>query len=315
MNQQALIDALAASAAPNVPARADVLELQQLTPDDLRARLDAFVALVGRPADDREKEDCKVLDLRENQTTVPLAGGARAVLYHASGALRFTSGMPPLSALFPRVESGETLVKRLNEAAQKLRIGEWCDKKDRIAFERLFQTKAQGMDRAGKMSAVVLSRAVGAFRHHVGAIPVLGAASVAIQLAGNGQLDALRMQVRPRTGTVIENAPVLDPKAAARQIVLQLSALLGGPLDRMRDDMIESKSMRFGYLDLGKRKAQRLLAPAFLAEVVLRHDTNRQAYVLAAPGTEKQYMEIPMFGVDPPVTRTHADKGCCDRPG
>jgi len=53
---------------------------------------------------------------------------------------------------------------------------------------------------------------------------------------------------------------------------------------------------QFGYLDLGKRKTQRVLAPSYVAHVVLRHKTGRQAYVLAVRATERAYLDLPVYG-------------------
>lgn len=83
--------------------------------------------------------------------------------------------------------------------------------------------------------------------------------------------------------------PVLGAASAA-----QLGALLG-----QRDvpgGLVESASLQFGYLDLGKRKAQRVLAPSYVTRVVLRHKTVRQTYVLAVRATERAYLELPVYG-------------------
>jgi hypothetical protein len=53
---------------------------------------------------------------------------------------------------------------------------------------------------------------------------------------------------------------------------------------------------------LGKRKPQRVLAPSYVARIVLRHRGVRQGYVLAVAATEKPYLELPLFGSEAVVT-------------
>jgi hypothetical protein len=69
--------------------------------------------------------------------------------------------------------------------------------------------------------------------------------------------------------------------------------------------------MQFGYLDLGKRKPQRVLAPSYVAKIVLRHKTGRQAYVLAVAATERPYLNLPVFGSEAVVTPERTDVGRC----
>jgi hypothetical protein len=310
MNEQTLIQALAASCDGHVPSQADVVSLQTLSLDDLRQRAQRFLTQINQP--DGCEHDRSVWVARDEHTMIQLPNGARAVVYHASGALQYVSGLAPLQGLFAQPERKDVLTRRLKEMAQKFGIHDWAGQNGRIEFEHLFQMKAQGADRSGKASEVVLSRAVGAFRHYVGDLPVLGAASVALRLAGDGQLDALAVQVRPVAAALIDKADIIPAERAARQIAQQLSVLLGQAKETVAREMVESQVMHFGYLDLGKRKSQRLLAPAFVAQVVLRHKTNRQAYVLAVPGTERPYMQIPLYGSDAVVTRARGIKPECD---
>jgi hypothetical protein len=64
--------------------------------------------------------------------------------------------------------------------------------------------------------------------------------------------------------------------------------------------------MQFGYFDLGKRKSQRVLAPAFLAQVVIRHKEERQAYMFAVSATEKSYLPFCQCGTEALSTPTRA---------
>lgn len=216
------------------------------------------------------------------------------MVYHASGALRYVSGLGPTEAAFEH-DAGRAVLQRLvEERARKLTLSDWAGPNGELRFERLFRTLGQGTDPAGKTSATTLFRALGAWRQVAGGIPVLGAASVALRLAGDGRLDALSVHVRPANGEVLDRAAVIEPQTGARQIVTQLATLLGQK--EVPGDLVESATLQFGYLDPGKRKSQRVLAPAYVAQVVLRHKTGRQAYVLAVRATERAYLDLPVYG-------------------
>jgi hypothetical protein len=303
MDAQLLIQGLAASAV-NLPGTADIIAVQQFSLDEMKSRIQHLLATIASQSEDDCVSDRGDWATSDDQTSITLAQGARAVLYHASGAMQYVSALTPLQSLFKRVDGKEVLIRQVNEAAKKLNITEWAGDQGSIAFERLFQMKAQGADKAGKTSDVVLSRIVGAYRHYVAGIPVLGAASVALRLAGNGAVDSLSVQVRPSASERIDTAKIIEPELAARQLTLQLVSLLGTGRDQLPGDVIESAVLHFGYLDLGKRKAQRLLAPAFVAQVVLRHKLEKQAYVLVVPATEKTYQPICSRGDDGLATGT-----------
>lgn len=303
MDAQLLIQGLMAEAI-DVPATADIIAVQQFSLDELKSRTRHLLAVVASTQEDECASDRADWVSTDEQTSLRLAQGARATLYHASGAMQYVSALTPMQALFKSVCDKETLTRQVNEAARKLNIAEWAGDQGSIAFERLWQQKAQGTDKTGAVSEAVLSRIVGAYRHSVAGIPVYGAASVALRLAGSGAIDALSVQVRPSAGERLDTAKIVEREVAARQLALQLVSLLGTGREQLPGDVIESQSMRFGYLDLGKRKAQRLLAPVFVAQVVLRHKLEKQAYVLAVQATEKTYLPICSRGDDGLATGT-----------
>jgi hypothetical protein len=275
----------------------------------MTSRLRHLLAIVAGEAEDDCVSDRGDWRAGDDITTVTLAQGARAVLYHASGALRYVSGLAPAQAPFARGAGQDTLLRLVQERALKLRLAEWAGANAELRFEHLFRTLGRGTDRAGKQSEATLFRAIGAYRQFIGGIPVLGAASAAVQVAGDGQLDTLAILMRPANGEVLERAAVIEPQAGARRILAQLSALLGQR--EVPTDAVESAGMQFGYLDLGKRKPQRVLAPAYVAKIVLRQRRVRQAHVLAVAATERTYLEIPLFGSEAPVTRGRTDVGRC----
>jgi hypothetical protein len=304
MNEQTLIDSLAGATGPQLPTHADVLVLQQLSLDEVRARARRFISLLQRQDDcAHDGGDWRVGD---DHSIVHLPGGASVIVYHASGALQYASGLAPLASPFKCAPGKEELERLLDVAAHKLGLPDWAGAGNTLAFERLFQSKARGADRKGNASETTLVRALGAYRQFIGGIPVLGAASVALRLAGEGQLDALSVLVRPSAGEVLDQPAIISPELAARQILLQLASLLGKA--ELGRDSVESAVLRFGYLDLGKRKAQRVLAPMFVAQVALRHRHVRQGYVLAVPATEKTWLQPALFGTEavPGASRSQA---------
>lgn len=313
MNRQTLLQSLIVNCIDNgaapPPTQADVILLQPLSREQLQARARRFVGLL------REQDGCpgdngSTWRAGDDQTVIYLAEGARAIVYHASGALRYVSGLAPADAPFARVPERDALVRLAEERARKLNLSDWAGSNGELRFERLFQTLGRGADRSGKQADTTLFRAIGAYRNHIGGIPVLGAASVAVGLAGDGRLDGLSVQVRPGSGEVLELAALTAPEAGARQLVAQLSSLLAR--DEIPVDAVESATMQFGYLDLGKRKPQRVLAPSYVAKIVLRHRRVRQAYVLAVGATERPYLDLPVFGSEAVVTRGRTDIASCE---
>jgi hypothetical protein len=294
MSDHTLLHKLAGACADaRIPEQADILLLQTPTREQLQARARRFVALL------QEHGDCPhdnggAWQQRDDHTVIYLPDGARAMVYHASGALRYVAGLAPADAAFEH-DAGRAVLQRLvEERARKLTLSDWAGPHGELRFERLFRTLGQGADPAGKTSSSTLFRALGAWRQHAGGIPVLGAASVALRLAGDGRLDALSVQVRPANGEVLDRAAIVEPQAGARQVVAQLATLLGQK--EVPGELVESATLQFGYLDLGKRKPQRVLAPGYVAQVVLRHKTVRQAYVLAVRATERAYLDLPVYG-------------------
>jgi hypothetical protein len=305
MNEQTLVQTLATAAA--LPTEADVVLTQPLTPTLLRARARQFVSLLQR------HEECPhdgrgTWQAGDDQTTIHLPDGARATLYHASGALRYASGLNPAEAAFAECHEREYLQRLVEERAHTLGLVEWAGANAELHFERLFQTFGQAADRSGKQSDPTLFRGIGAWRQFIGGLPVLGAASAVVKLAGDGRLDGLEVNIRPATGEVLERAALVEPIVGARQIVSQLASVLG--VREVPGDIVQSAVLYLGYLDLGKRKPQRVLAPAYVAQIVLRHKDVRQAYVLAAAATDKPYLELPVFGTSTSATPGRSEGHC-----
>lgn len=301
-------------AGTDVPDAADVILLQQPRRDQLQARARRLIALLQEHGDCLEGNG-SAWHARDDQTVFHLADGARAIVYHASGALRYVSGLAPMASPFDRATGLDELIQRLETRARKLALHDWAGAHGELRFERLFRRLGAGAHSSGTLSGMTLLRAIGAWRQFVGAIPVLGAASGALALAGSGQLDGLRINIRPSNGEVLDRAAIIDPETAAHHVLLRLASLLGQGIEAVPHHAVESALLQFGYLDLGKRKAQRVLAPAYVARIVLRHRGVRQGYVLAVPATEKPYLELPLFGSEAAVKRERTGIDHCNSTG
>jgi hypothetical protein len=307
------LTSMLAASASEAPASAAVYAVQQFSLDELRARAGGLLTLLTRQSPDgathgacrSDRGDWKSDD---SQTVITLTQGARAVLYHASGALDFRSGLAPFEAAFAQPVERDVLTRQVVERAASLQLQGWTGEQGSLAFERLWQMKAQGADRGGKPSDVLLTRAVGAFRHAVAGIPVLGAASVALRLAGDGAIDGFSLRIRPSAADTIDTAKTIAPELAARQIAQQLASLLGNGREPLPSDAISEARLLFGYLDLGKRKAQQVLAPTYVAQITVQHKLERQAYVLAVPATERSYQQLHTAGSE--GLATGARRGC-----
>ncbi|MDM0042108.1 hypothetical protein QTH89_01530 [Variovorax sp. J22G21] len=309
MDINALMESLASSRL-DVPAELGILELRRASIDELQRRLRKFLKAGGEACD--RNLDRGQWTTHEDRTLVRLPQGAHAVVYHASGAVKLAAGLAPMEWMFKEIESREALTGRAEGFVKLLGLHDNLGRGETLAFERLWQIKASAADRSGKAIAPVLCRAVGAFRQHIDGVPVLGPASVAVQIAAEGVLDSLSLLMRSPSGEVFEKAKVLHPERALRQIGQQLAARFGQAKGEVS---VESRDgLRFGYLSLPKRKSQRLLAPVYMATIEVAHALERQAFVMVVPATEKSYLPLDLPGAESLIGQTGklgARRCCC----
>jgi hypothetical protein len=64
-------------------------------------------------------------------------------------------------------------------------------------------------------------------------------------------------------------------------------------------EIVRPQAMYFGYLSLGKRTAQRVLAPHYIAFLGIEGE-EAQGYQLVVPATEKTYLPLCQAGRQPP---------------
>lgn len=277
-----------ASAAGRVPPEVEILALRQHTLDDMHQRAKRFLA--GTEEAFQIPAGRSNLVRGRDQTVIQLALGARAVIYHASGAMKLVAGLSPMESLFKRAEERDRLMRAVDMAAARLGLNGWVGAGESVRFERLWQIKAAAADRR-KTVDPVLCRIVGAYRHFVRELPVWGAASVALKLAGEGVLDFLSIQLRTPSGETIERAKVTPPEVAARQIAVHLEGLMGKSNLNL-DESAKPQWVRFGYLSLSKRKPQRVLAPVYMAAISIEGQPESQAYLITTSATERAYLPL-----------------------
>jgi hypothetical protein len=298
MSSKQLIEKIASSFG-EVPAQAEVIGLRQYSLDEVEQRARRFLSTTGAVCNLALDHGDWVVG--EGQTVIRLPRGASAVIYHASGAMQLDLGLAPMESLFKKVEERERLVRQVEKTAERLNLYEWAGQKQALQFERLWQIKATAADPNGKSVEPVLCRIVGAYRHFVNELPVWGAASVALKLAGDGALDSLTIQLREPTGEVLDRAEILPPERAAYQIALQLEGLMGRSEVNL-DEVAVPEWSYFGYLSLSKNKAQRLLAPVYITGIKIVGESTSQGYILTTPATEKAYLPLNLNGSEAHVT-------------
>ena len=281
--------------APRVPDQTEVLALRRLSVDEVHARTRRFLSMTADATGRTGEEGDWVVG--PDHTLVRLPNGGHAVAYHASGSMTVRAGLEPMSNLFTEPRELENLTGHVEEVAKRVELDMWTGRDERLEFEKLWQIKASATDpRSATVDAVTL-RAVGAYRHFVGDVPVWGQASAVVKVAAGGQLDQLEMHVRPTSGDIVDRVAVLPPDQAARAVLEQLSGLVtGSELDFT--DIARPVAFLFGYFSHGKRKSQRYLAPAYVAMVRTEGEESLN-HLAVVSATEKRYGAFARIGADP----------------
>jgi hypothetical protein len=278
-----------------IPERLEIPALRAPTIAEGEGRLRRLLEVVGESAG--EKTGRTEWRREEGRTIVRMASGGRAAAYHASGAMQLSTGLAPMEHLYPAIPERDALEKDVRAFGDRIGLGSWVGKGEELRFERLWQIKAQGASAVGNPTEPVLCRAVGAHRHVVRGFPVWGAASATIALAGD-LLDRVTVQVRETTGEVLTDAPILPLDRVATTVAARVRVLLGGSNVDL-DDIAEPAPLQFGYVSLGRRKPQRLLAPAFVASVKIGGAyPHGLAFVIAA--TEEPFIAFEPAALEAP---------------
>jgi hypothetical protein len=315
MNIQALTDQLLSKTDQlEVPKAVSILELRRWSVDELQRRMRKWLRASGDACG--TAFDHGEWSVRDDHTLVRLPQGARAELFHASGAFKLSNGLAPMENLFKEMPSVKELAERAEKFIASLGVREQLGRNEALTFERMWKIKAAAENREGKRTDPVLCRAVGAFRHQVEGLPVYGPASVAVQIAGDGSLDSFTTLLRGPAFETLEQAKVLSPERAAKGLLQQLSAQFGSSqqgAQRAEPEFECKDGLRLGYMSLGKRKAQRLLAPVYVATIDVTHEQESQGLVMVVAATEKNYLPLNPPGSESSVSEMGktAMRKCC----
>ena len=233
----------------------------------------------------------------KQRSDIALAHGVRARVYHASGAIVVNAGLAPMDHILGEKIDKTLMTEASNSAVKRLGLDRAGAAGERLAFERLWQIKAAGINRERERGREVVCRTVGAFRRYVNDLPVWGRASVVVELAAGGKVSAAGVDWRPIAPEPLDRAKVLDPERGARAILADIAGRLPG--GEFTDKDFDVALFSLGYLSLPKRRAQGVLAPVYVA-ILERRGWTTMNHVVAVPATEKVYESIARIVAMPP---------------
>ncbi|MFI6739257.1 hypothetical protein ACIBI9_40580 [Nonomuraea sp. NPDC050451] len=283
------------SMAGDVPDTVEVVALAQPDPGVIQERLAKLVGTVADVAGiERQRPEVVTKDIR---TTMRVPGRLLATGFHASGSMSVRLNLAPFEDVFKDDPGDEDLVALLGHSSGRLGIAGLLPAEDDLEFERLWRIKAAGGDRSGKVSGAVLCRAIGAFRHVTRGLPVYGRASATVELAAAGRLASVSVSARRFVddggGRTVATPESRRPAAAAKEVAGRIVKAFGD-LEELKDVRLVPEWFRFGYLALGRRRSQAVLAPFYVASIsVDRPEAEASAHVIAVPGTEDQFVRLP----------------------
>lgn len=219
----------------------------------------------------------------------------RMTVFRESGAVSVRASIAPFDELFDDDLGDEGLTRHLSKQVDRLGLPDLLSDSERLDFERLWRIRAAGSDPKGNVSDPVLCRAVGAFRHRVRDLPVLGRASAHVELTGKGNVSSMSASLRspPDRGShVVASVRPRDPLDAASEVASQVAKMMGG---RDLGDEVKAESFSFGYLSLGRRRAQSVLAPFFVAAVTIGGGPGqtKSAHLVPVSGSTERFLSVP----------------------
>jgi hypothetical protein len=124
---------------------------------------------------------------------------------------------------------------------------------------------------------------------------VLGRASAHLELTGTARVSAASVSLRsPADGgsRVVGEVKSRDPLDAAAEVTSRVARMFGGG---EFGDEVKADAFSFGYLSLGRRRAQSVLAPYYVAAVSISGGPGRirSAHIVPVAASEERFLRLP----------------------
>lgn len=227
----------------------------------------------------------------ESMTRLGLPEGAFFQYYHVSGYRRFDRLMDPFTRMVAE-DAAKLDIESLKKASGDLLHKNQLDPSgslESLAFERLWQLKACGVSREGRLGTAVVNRLVYAYRRSLSGLPVWGSASVYIKTAADLEVDSFGMDWRPVHDAHIHKAYVLDPEDGGRRILEELQNSNPEKPFTAKDFSVDSFSL--GYFSDSKRHFQSFMQPVWVAKLISQ-GFSRMGRVIVVPATNTAYEPV-----------------------
>ena len=231
----------------------------------------------------------------DDLTLIKLSLDTKMRIYHNSNTVIIRRRMDPLENLIGEKSD----IKQLSEIAideiNKLELEKKKLPFEHVEFERLWQIKASSMTIEKTKEPILLCRIIGAFRRHINKIPVYGAASIFIKIAGGRQIESIGIDWRQINEKPINRVKIIDPDIAAEKVLKNLnfnSNMVVTPED------YKPVFFALGYYSMPKRQQQNYMQPVYVAmfeslastlnmEIVIPATTHTYEPVSIAPQARK----------------------------
>jgi hypothetical protein len=266
-------------------SHADVLELERPELERVFDRATHLTKLVWN--DFRRCRLRDVLDTTSLTVSYLFPDGGKLDVYPLSGAIEATmleaSRRGPIASDERRVERRglHRELRRLANAIARTLLQE----DEGLEPEAVWETKGQSITVKGKKAGpIALFDIVGAFRRHVGGLPVLGRASVHVKLGPERRALGFGVDWR-RFERVIAKTSVVSPEEGALRVIAELSRF--SP-ERPVTAFFEPRSFQLGYVSSTRRAHQRTLQPAWVAVLDPKGDFG-VGKVIAVPAAKAQF--------------------------
>jgi hypothetical protein len=237
---------------------------------------------------------------QENKTVVQFQEGISAHIFHASGAMSLHRGWHPMEKIITSYADRadlKLLQRQTEEALKRLKLVHPA-RTENFRFERLWRLKASGITADGKTGTVALTRVVGAFRRHIGRLPVWGRASIFVQLAADGQIAATGIDWRPIADKAFAKARLVSPEEGALRVLSELQTFLPGKVFTRNEYIPEFFSL--GYFSMPKRRAQAVMQPMFVAMFRSTGPIPSAGRLIVVPASAHGYEPVARSVVAPP---------------